>query len=87
MTEVRSAEGALRCSGCGVMLQTQDSSKPGFVPEQALSKEPVICQRCFRIKNYNESSSVTVEQDEFLRLLSQIGGKEALVIHLSLIHI
>ncbi|MDU4696654.1 MAG: ribosome biogenesis GTPase YqeH [Paenibacillus sp.] len=82
MTEVRSAEGALRCSGCGVALQTQDSSKPGFIPEQALTKEPVICQRCFRIKNYNESSSVTVEQDEFLRLLSQIGGKEALVIHI-----
>jgi ribosome biogenesis GTPase YqeH len=64
------------------VLQTQDSSKPGYVPEQALSKEPVICQRCFRIKNYNESSSVTVEQDEFLRLLSQIGSKEALVIHI-----
>ncbi|MNN10074.1 Ribosome biogenesis GTPase A [compost metagenome] len=49
---------------------------------QALEREPVICQRCFRIKNYNESSSVTVEQDEFLRLLSQIGEKDALVIHI-----
>ncbi|WP_018752633.1 ribosome biogenesis GTPase YqeH [Paenibacillus sanguinis] len=82
MTEVESADRALRCSGCGIVLQSEDPGKPGFAPEQALSKEPVICQRCFRIKNYNESSSVTVEQDEFLRLLAQIGQKEALVIHI-----
>lgn len=82
MTEVESADRALRCSGCGILLQSEHPGKPGFAPEQALSREPVICQRCFRIKNYNESSSVTVEQDEFLRLLAQIGQKEALVIHI-----
>lgn len=82
MTEVRGAVGVLRCSGCGISLQGEDQSKPGYTPKQALDKEPVICQRCFRIKNYNESSSVTVEQDEFLRLLGQIGGKQALVIHI-----
>lgn len=82
MTEVKGADGALRCSGCGIRLQTEEQNKPGYVPQQALEKEPVICQRCFRIKNYNESSSVTVEQDEFLKLLAQIGGKEALVIHI-----
>ncbi|MNK28578.1 Ribosome biogenesis GTPase A [compost metagenome] len=71
-----------KCSGCGVKLQNQDVNKPGYLPVQALEREPVICQRCFRIKNYNESSSVTVEQDEFLRLLSQIGEKDALVIHI-----
>lgn len=71
-----------RCSGCGVTLQTSDQNQPGYVPVSTLEREPVICQRCFRIKNYNESSSVTVEQDEFLRLLSQIGSKKALVIHI-----
>ncbi|RUT36476.1 ribosome biogenesis GTPase YqeH [Paenibacillus zeisoli] len=71
-----------KCSGCGVKLQNEDANKPGYLPVQALEREPVICQRCFRIKNYNESSSVTVEQDEFLRLLSQIGEKDALVIHI-----
>ncbi|USB34405.1 ribosome biogenesis GTPase YqeH [Paenibacillus sp. YPG26] len=71
-----------KCSGCGVKLQNEDVNKPGYLPVQALEREPVICQRCFRIKNYNESSSVTVEQDEFLRLLSQIGEKDALVIHI-----
>lgn len=82
MTEDRSTGMDERCSGCGIRLQTEEQSKPGYVPRQALEKDPVICQRCFRIKNYNESSSVTVEQDEFLRLLSQVGGKNALVIHI-----
>ncbi|RRJ66855.1 ribosome biogenesis GTPase YqeH [Paenibacillus oralis] len=82
MTEVRGTANGLRCSGCGITLQSEAQDKPGYVPSGALAKEPVICQRCFRIKNYNESSSVTVEQDEFLRLLAQIGSKKALVIHI-----
>jgi len=82
MTDKRNEGPELRCSGCGIRLQSEEQNKPGFIPQQALDREPVICQRCFRIKNYNESSSVTVEQDEFLRLLGQIGGQEALVIHI-----
>ncbi|TYA12872.1 ribosome biogenesis GTPase YqeH [Paenibacillus faecis] len=82
MTDKQNEGPELRCSGCGIRLQSEEQNKPGFIPQQALDREPVICQRCFRIKNYNESSSVTVEQDEFLRLLGQIGGQEALVIHI-----
>ncbi|WP_334075286.1 ribosome biogenesis GTPase YqeH [Paenibacillus sp. A14] len=82
MTDKRNEGLEFRCSGCGIRLQSEQQNKPGYTPQQALEREPVICQRCFRIKNYNESSSVTVEQDEFLRLLGQIGGKEALVIHI-----
>ncbi|MBU5672327.1 ribosome biogenesis GTPase YqeH [Paenibacillus brevis] len=82
MTEMQNTADAARCSGCGIKLQTEAQDKPGYVPAQALEREPVICQRCFRIKNYNESSSVTVLQDEFLRLLGQIGSKDALVIHI-----
>lgn len=82
MTDKRNEGPELRCSGCGIRLQSEEQNRPGFIPQQALDREPVICQRCFRIKNYNESSSVTVEQDEFLRLLGQIGGQEALVIHI-----
>lgn len=74
--------GLPRCSGCGITLQTEDRARPGYIPEKALEQTPVICQRCFRIKNYNENSSVTPDQDEFLQLLGQIGKTEALVIHI-----
>ncbi len=71
-----------KCSGCGIKLQTADKDLPGYIPGVAFEREPVICQRCFRIKNYNEASSVSVDQDEFLHLLSGVGEKNALVIHI-----
>ncbi len=71
-----------RCAGCGVTLQTADSERLGYVPAQALTRTPIICQRCFRIKNYNESSSITLNQDDFLRLLSHVGSTESLVVNI-----
>ncbi|WP_409341410.1 ribosome biogenesis GTPase YqeH [Paenibacillus sp. MBLB4367] len=75
-------EETLFCEGCGVKLQMDDPAKIGFVPEQALLKVPVICQRCFRIKHYNEMSSATLNQDDFLRMLGSIGSTRSLVVHI-----
>ncbi|KGE18673.1 ribosome biogenesis GTPase YqeH [Paenibacillus wynnii] len=82
MSQEHEAQLPVKCSGCGIKLQTENKEIPGFIPEVAYDRDPVICQRCFRIKNYNEASSVSVNQDEFLRLLSGIGEKNALVIHI-----
>ncbi|WP_248926797.1 ribosome biogenesis GTPase YqeH [Paenibacillus hamazuiensis] len=71
-----------QCAGCGVKLQTERSDKVGYVPAAALERDPVICQRCFRIKNYNEASTLTVDQNEFLRLLNQVGNTKSLVVHI-----
>ncbi len=71
-----------RCAGCGITLHNEDQRKPGYVPASSLSKEGAVCQRCFRIKNYNEASSVTVNQDEFLKLLGGIAGTDSLVVHI-----
>ncbi|WP_281888351.1 ribosome biogenesis GTPase YqeH [Paenibacillus sp. YYML68] len=70
------------CTGCGVALQTEDPQKLGYVPESALARTPIICQRCFRIKNYNESSSITLNQDDFLRLLGHVGSTNSLVVNI-----
>jgi ribosome biogenesis GTPase YqeH len=70
------------CAGCGVALQTDNPEKPGYLPEASLQREPVICQRCFRIKHYNEASSVALDQDDFLRLLGSIGTTDSLVVHI-----
>lgn len=73
---------ATRCSGCGVALQTEHADRLGYVPEKALERTPVICQRCFRIKNYNEVSSATLNQDDFLRLLNHVGETKSLVVNI-----
>ncbi|TNJ67951.1 ribosome biogenesis GTPase YqeH [Paenibacillus hemerocallicola] len=72
----------LRCSGCGVPIQTESPDRLGYAPAAALKKEPALCQRCFRIKHYNEISSVTPNQDDFLKILSGIGRTESLVVHI-----
>ncbi|WP_322904860.1 ribosome biogenesis GTPase YqeH [Paenibacillus campi] len=82
MTEQSGLTAGTKCSGCGIVLQTEATELPGYIPAQALERTPLLCQRCFRIRNYNESSTVTVDQNEFLRLLSQVGDKDALVIHI-----
>ncbi|MBW5444970.1 ribosome biogenesis GTPase YqeH [Cohnella sp. CFH 77786] len=77
-----SASELSRCSGCGIPLQTVSRDKPGYIPESSAVRDPAICQRCFRIKNYNEASTVTVDQDEFLKLLGSIGQTDSLVVHI-----
>jgi ribosome biogenesis GTPase YqeH len=70
------------CAGCGVKLQTEDPNKLGYVPAQALDRTPVICQRCFRIKNYNEASGITLNQNDFLKLLGHVGHTKSLVVNI-----
>lgn len=68
------------CAGCGTTIQTEDKKKPGYTPPQALQREVVICQRCFRLKHYNELQDVPVEKTDFTNQLHEIGKKNALVV-------
>ncbi|RXZ77310.1 ribosome biogenesis GTPase YqeH [Paenibacillaceae bacterium] len=73
---------SLSCAGCGAKLQTESSALPGYLPATAKPRDPSICQRCFRIKNYNDVSEVTIDQNEFLRLLGGISATNSLVVHI-----
>ncbi|KXG11356.1 GTPase Der [Anoxybacillus sp. P3H1B] len=70
----------IRCIGCGVLIQTEDQNKIGYAPPAALEKEEVICQRCFRLKHYNEIQDVSLTDDDFLKILHGIGQSNALVV-------
>jgi ribosome biogenesis GTPase YqeH len=72
-----------RCSGCGVQVQTEKKEALGYVPQAATERTPLVCQRCFRMKHYNEASSVTPDQGEFLRLLNGVGEMDCLVVHIT----
>jgi hypothetical protein len=82
MTQQLHGPHATSCAGCGAKLQTEDAARPGYLPESALNREPAVCQRCFRIKHYNEVTSVAVDHDDFLRLLTGIGQTKCLVVHI-----
>ena len=43
-----------KCVGCGISLQDKDPNGEGYVS----SKDFSLCERCFRISNYNENRKV-----------------------------
>lgn len=70
----------LICSGCGVKIQSEDENGLGYVPASALKNEVIICQRCFRLKHYNEVQDVPLTDDDFLRILNTLGNTDALIV-------
>ncbi|MCI1985791.1 MAG: ribosome biogenesis GTPase YqeH [Lactobacillus sp.] len=78
---------ALRCIGCGAVLQTTEPQKAGYLPAATLAKmqaDPdaeLYCQRCFRLRHYNEVQDVELTDDDFLRLLTALGDSDALIVN------
>lgn len=75
------------CIGCGAVLQDQDPNEAGYLPTSALKKvqsgekEDVYCQRCFRLRHYNEIMPVELNNDNFLALLNSLATKKALIVN------
>ena len=75
----------LRCIGCGALIQTDNKNEIGYTPMSALLKsfenDEVFCQRCFRLRHYNEIQPVNLTDDDFRRLLEQIADTNSLVVY------
>lgn len=75
------------CIGCGAKLQADDPQKAGYLPKSALEKaqmtdaEDIYCQRCFRLRHYNEIMPVDLNNDDFLALLNSLATKKALIVN------
>jgi len=68
------------CIGCGVDVQTENPDRLGYAPPSALEKEAIICQRCFRLKHYNEIQDVPLTDDDFLQILNTLGQTDSLIV-------
>ena len=64
------------CHGCGALLQNEDAKKEGYTK----SLESPFCERCFRIKNYNEYRKLEKDNQEFLPIIREIGSTSHLVL-------
>lgn len=78
-------EEELFCIGCGAKIQTTQPDELGYTPQSALEKGlesgELYCQRCFRLRHYNEIQDVQLTDDDFLRLLNELGRKDALIVN------
>lgn len=70
-----------KCAGCGIVLQYDDPLKEGY----AKDKNNPLCERCFRIKNYNEYKVTTRNNNDYLNILSNIKNNDITVVVLSLL--
>ncbi|MDR0297574.1 MAG: ribosome biogenesis GTPase YqeH [Streptococcaceae bacterium] len=76
------------CIGCGSKIQSDDKLAAGFLPLSALTKKleetpdaEIICQRCFRLRHYNEIAPSSLTDADFLRLLNSLADKNALIVN------
>lgn len=85
MTETETTNEKLRCIGCGAVIQSVDPNEPGYTPQAAIKKglanNELYCQRCFRLRHYNEIAPVSLTDDDFLQLLNHIRDANALIVY------
>ena len=71
------------CIGCGVVIQSEDQNKQGYLPKSVVEKSidgNLVCKRCFRLKNYNEVSDVQLGAEDFYQLIKTLSKKDALIV-------
>ncbi len=65
-----------KCLGCGIDLQIEDKEKIGY----ANKIDAELCQRCYRLKNFNETPNVNLTNETFLSILTNVADKKELII-------
>lgn len=64
-----------KCIGCGAILQT-DPKKEGYT----LNLENKLCERCFKIRNYNDYQMVIKDNADYISILNKINETNDLVV-------
>ena len=60
-----------KCLGCGAIIQFDDKDQTGYINKDVYDKrksgnKEILCERCFRLKHYNEVEKVTICEEKFL---------------------
>ena len=70
-----------KCSGCGIELQFEDKNKEGYVPEEKfITQDNLLCQRCFKIKNYGENLVNNFSREDYLKEVNESVKKSDIIL-------
>ena len=72
-----------KCAGCGVTIQNSNKEKLGYT----INLDNKLCERCFRIRNYNEYSKVLKDNDDYINILKSINSTDLVVLVVDLFNI
>lgn len=64
------------CIGCGVKLQNNNSNELGYTS----NLNNTLCERCFRIRNYNDYKFVIKDNNDFIKILKDVNNTNDLVV-------
>lgn len=65
-----------KCIGCGVELQDVDKNILGYTTNTDNS----LCERCFRIRNYNDYRIVVKDNNDYINIIKEINNTNDLVV-------
>lgn len=65
-----------KCIGCGVKLQNSNKEELGYT----INLNNNLCERCFRIRNYNEYKFVVKDNEDYINILKDINTTNDLVV-------
>lgn len=74
------------CGGCGALLHCSDPAIPGYLPSEIFKGrdndelKTIECQRCHFLKEYNIALDVSVDPEEYEKLLQSIKHVKSLVL-------
>ena len=64
------------CKGCGARLQSEDRDALGYTPKA----DAALCQRCFRIRHYDDVMISMQQGIDPSQVLSKIAQQDALIL-------
>ena len=65
-----------KCIGCGVSLQNINKEEIGYTS----NLENNLCERCFRIRNYNDYKFVIKDNNDYINILKDVNNTNDLVV-------
>ncbi|MFH5881527.1 ribosome biogenesis GTPase YqeH [Liberiplasma polymorphum] len=68
------------CMGCGGHLQNTDPKKPFYTPKKLEEAVDILCQRCFKMRHYNEVIPSYLSEADYQNIVSKIALEKALVV-------
>lgn len=64
-----------KCLGCGIKLQNEFKDNLGYTT----NLETSICERCFRLKNYGEYQTVTLNNQDYHKIIKSIPNTSLII--------
>lgn len=73
-----------RCYHCGVLLQSEDPKKEGYISPDILAKYPqglLLCNKCYAKEKFSNNPQEATFDEDYTTILKEIRSKKALVVY------